>query len=119
MSTRSCWSSARAIGAAPCRGCLREARGEPERRAFAGLALDADLAAHLLHELLADREAEAGAAVFPRGRAVGLDECLEELRLRFGRDADAGVAHAESASQRRVSGLLDQFGADHDLALRR
>ena len=42
-------------------------------------------------ELAGDGEPEAGAAVTPRGRLVGLGEALEDPLLRLGRDADAGV----------------------------
>ena len=49
-------------------------------------------AAHHLHQLLADREAEPGAAVLAGGRAVGLREFIEDPRLRLAADADAGVA---------------------------
>src|SRR5262249_40658133 len=45
--------------------CLfAETRGEPERRTMAGLAGHADLATHLFHELLANREAQPGATIF-------------------------------------------------------
>ncbi len=46
-----------------------------------------------LHELLADREAEAEPAVLPREPAVGLQKRLEHVRQEMGRDPDAGVAH--------------------------
>ncbi len=62
-----------------------ERHREEEARAAARLALDADLAAHQVDELLRDREAEAGAAEAARGRAVGLRERLEEPRLRLAR----------------------------------
>src|SRR5215469_1852311 len=48
----------------------REARGKPERRADAGLALDADLAVHQLGEAPRDRKAEPGAAEAARRRAL-------------------------------------------------
>ena len=73
------------------RGLYRD--GEPESRAAAGFALETDLTAHHLHELLADGEAEAGAAEAARGGAVGLGERLENLFLLLGCDTDAGVAH--------------------------
>ena len=50
-------------------------------RALARRCSHADLAAHQLDELPADRQAEAGAAVAARRRAVGLRERLEQLRL--------------------------------------
>jgi hypothetical protein len=45
---------------------------EPERAPAPRRALDADRAAHHRHQALTDRQAEAGAAVAPRRRAVGL-----------------------------------------------
>src|SRR5215213_5195868 len=64
----------------PCR--------KPEGRSFARFALHPDLPGHLLHELLADGKAEACAAVLACCRTVRLDEGIEELHLRFRRDAD-------------------------------
>ena len=52
-------------------------------------------AAHQLDQLRADRQAQPGAAVGARGRAVGLGEGLEDDALLFRRDADAGVADGE------------------------
>ncbi len=56
---------------------LAEPRGEAERASLAGLALDGDAAAHQLGQLLGDGKAEPGAAIFARGRGVGLLEGLE------------------------------------------
>ena len=42
-----------------------------------------------------DRQPQAGAAVLPRGRAVGLGEASKIASLLVRRDADAGVAHGE------------------------
>jgi len=71
------------------RGPSLEAHGEPEGAAAAGAADDVDLAPHQGDEPLRDGEAEAGAAVAAAGRAVRLDEGLEEARLQLGFDADA------------------------------
>ena len=68
----------------------------------AGRALDADLAAHQLDELLRDGQAEPGAAVAARGRAVGLGERLEQPRrcasgampMPVSRDLEAHAARA-------------------------
>ena len=56
------------------------------------LTLDPDPAAHQLHEALRNRETEAGPAIPPGRRAVGLGEVFENQRLLRGRDADARVA---------------------------
>ena len=77
---------------------------EPEQAALAGLALQADRAAHRLDQRLADRQAEAAAAIVPRGRAVGLDESLEQLRLPMQWDADASIADLEPQPHRARPG---------------
>src|SRR5256885_16138707 len=51
---------------------------EAEVAALAGLAARADLAAHELHQPVADGQAQAGAAVAARGLDVGLGEGLEQ-----------------------------------------
>ena len=72
----------------------RHRRGEPEDRAAADLALDADLAAHQIDQPRGDGEAEAGAFVTAGGRAVDLREFLEDGLQLVRRDADAGVLDA-------------------------
>ena len=79
-----------------------EAPGELEGASPPGLALDGQVPAHQPREAPADGEAEPGAAVAARGRAVGLGEGLEEPRLLLGRDADAGVADGEAQGQLAV-----------------
>ena len=54
------------------------------------------VAAHRRDQRLADREPEPAAAIVPGGRAVGLDEGLEQLGLALARDADAGVPDLEA-----------------------
>ena len=61
-------------------------RGEMERRALAGDALDPHATAHFSDELRGDGQAESGAAVGARGRAVGLREGLEDQRLFLRRE---------------------------------
>ena len=51
-------------------------------------------------QFAADRQAQAGAAVAPRGRLVGLREGLEQPRLRRRVDARAGVVHLEAHALR-------------------
>ena len=80
-----------------------------------GRLCDVDPAAHQRDEPLRDGEAEAGAAVAAAGRAVRLDEGLEEARLQLGVDADAGVAHLE-ADDHRVPGRLVEGHPEDDLA---
>src|SRR3954451_18246355 len=86
----------------------RQVGGEPERAAAAGLAVGADLATHHLHQLAADAQPQAGPAVGPRGRRVGLVEGLEQARDGGRLDPDAGVgdleAHALPAPRRLALG---------------
>ncbi|EXF42601.1 hypothetical protein BAY1663_04992 [Pseudomonas sp. BAY1663] len=69
---------------------LRHQQGE--RAAGAGRALHADLSAEQLRQFAGNRQAQAGAAITAIGGAVGLAEGLEDRRLLFDRDADAGIA---------------------------
>ena len=97
--------------------CLAKRAVNQKRAAFAGLALDADLAAHQLDQLLADGQAEAGAAVPARGGAVGLREALEDAACLLRRDADAGVGDRRSAGSARPRSVSRRaVDATHDLA---
>src|SRR3954471_21530188 len=87
---------------------------EPESGAAAFAVLEADAAVHHLDESLADGEAEAGAALLPRGGGVGLVEAAEHARAEGFRDAGPAVVHADAQV------VLAILGADlHLLALRR
>jgi hypothetical protein len=66
-----------------------------ERRSATGLTLNRDIAAHHLTEAPADGEAKARAAIFARGRCIGLGEFLEELTHLCGSHADGSVSHRE------------------------
>ena len=90
---------------------LLERQREPERRALAFAALDADLAVHQVDQVAADRQAEAGAAEAPRRRAVGLRERREQALSGLVRNADAGVANADVQAPRVV-----HADGDDDLA---
>ena len=48
-----------------------------------------------------DGQPQPGAAVLARGGAIGLREVLEDPLLRVGRDAGAGVLHADLHDGRR------------------
>ena len=79
--TRTRQAASRSGGAAaPAGPASRQAepRGEVERAAPARLALDPDPAAHQRDQPRRDGQAQAGAAVLPRRRAVGLREGLED-----------------------------------------
>ena len=89
-------------------GRSREARREAERAAAAGLAVDGDPTAHGADQLAGDGETEAGAAVPPGGRGVGLGEGVEEPLLGLARDARAGVGHRDQ--QLGVARPLGQHG---------
>ena len=95
---------------------------EPERGALTRLALHPHPSLQSLGEAVADREAQAGAAIQPAGRGVRLAERAEQAIHTIGGDADAGIAHGETEvhelasrelRRRRETGL-DQ---DEDLSL--
>ena len=85
-----------------------EARREGEGAAPARLALHVDRAAHQGHQPGGDGQAQAGAAVLPRGRGVLLLEGPEDRLLLVLRDADAGVAHRERAVPTSPSGTASR-----------
>ena len=94
----------------------RQAQIDDETRPAARRALDADAPPHQAQQAAADRQAQAGAAVLPRGRAVGLREVFEDPRLRFRCDADATVVDADLDRTIR-RGLLAQRHANHHFAV--
>ena len=95
---------------------LAKAGREPKTAALADNAVDADLARHQRRQAVADGQAKAGAAVFTRGRAVGLGEFGEQAPERLVGNADAGVANLETQAERLIV-LLDDADADADGAL--
>ena len=62
---------------------ILKAHGEPKLRTLAFCAGDADLTPHALDEFFRDRQPEAGAAIPPCYRGVGLAELLKQRRLHF------------------------------------
>ncbi|MNU97377.1 hypothetical protein D3C71_874490 [compost metagenome] len=82
-------------------------------RAVAGTAVDGDASAHRHRQLLADRQAQAAAAIPRRGaRAVGLFEAMEQPLLLLGVDARAGVGHLE----RQPQAVVQKLHAEPDVA---
>ena len=57
-----------------------------------GSLVDSNVAAHQLGQPLGDGKSKPGAAIFARGRRVGLLEGLEQALDLLLRQADAGVA---------------------------
>ena len=76
--------------------CERQVQGKP--RSATHLADEGKLAAHQLRKLVADRQAEPGAAEPRRDVGIGLDELLEDCRLSILGNADAGVFHLDGQS---------------------
>src|ERR1051326_3993997 len=64
---------------------------EPERAAFAHFALDADPAAMQLDQAARERESQPRSFILPACGRVELGKLLEQLRLIFRRDPNAGV----------------------------
>ncbi len=75
---------------------------EREGAALAGRAPQVDFAAEQACQFAADREPEAGAAIFAAGAGIGLLERLEDQLLLLQRNADAGIGHLEGDHGRRV-----------------
>ena len=73
---------------------------EAEGAAGAGPAVDPQLAAHQLHQALADCQAQPGTAIAPGGGRFGLRKTFEDALALVGGDADAAVAHEESQPER-------------------
>jgi hypothetical protein len=93
-----------------------EPRGEVEGTPPAGLALGPDPPAHQLDEPHADGQSQPGPAVLPSGRAVGLDERLEDGPELLRGDADPGVGHTEVELRPAVVGRSREGDADHHFA---
>jgi hypothetical protein len=82
----------------------------------AGLALDADLASHHLHDLLGDRQSEPGAAVFARSRGVRLRKRPEQLRPLLLGEPDARVGHGVTEPD-LLARVFDPLDAHQHVAL--
>src|SRR5690606_18832415 len=67
-----------------------------ETRSGTRFAFDGNAAVHEADEFFANRESEAGAAVFSGGGTVALHERFKEPFLGFAGNADAGVAHVDA-----------------------
>ena len=105
-------------GEAALDGRLRrhvEGQLEPEGRALAGGALDADAAAHQLGDFSRDGQAEAGAAEFAGRRGVSLHERLKQFFDLLRREADAGVGDFKPQLDAAVR-VGQRLDADDDLA---
>ncbi len=97
------WRGRGFVGFLP--SCYRgrvQGNDELEHGALVGFTLDPDASAHDLRELLADHEAQAGAAVSPGRGGVHLAEGSEQAVQTIRRDAAAGVANRE-VQRRSVS----------------
>ena len=85
--------------------------------AGAGRAVDHDAAAHHFGETAADGQAQAGAAIEPRGVHAGLLERLEQARLRLCCHADAGVLDRQAHRLQVIAAAaaaLNKAGAQLD-----
>src|SRR5258706_7659420 len=69
---------------------------EPEGRAAAFAALEADVSLHHLHQPLRDREAEAGAAFLAGGGGIGLGEAAEDAAAESLGNAGPAVVYADA-----------------------
>src|SRR5579872_2266363 len=101
---------------APRRPSGGERQADAEGRAAADAALDVDLAAMGLGDVLDDGEAEAGPPLLAGAPLVDPVEALEDARDRLRGDADAGVAHLEHRLAATAAGITPH--ADGDPAVR-
>ena len=102
-------------GAQPIVGKMRrsERNGYRECAAPTRLASHADIAAMQLDQFLHQREADAAALEGAPAGAFDAAEALEQMRQLFGRDARAGVMHADLS----VAAVGRGLNSDADLAL--
>src|ERR1700676_3541609 len=77
-------------------GLLFQLHCKPESGASTWLAFHADLTLHEGHQLLANRQAQAGTPVIARGRTIGLAKRLKELPLSLDGNANSTVFHAKT-----------------------
>ncbi|MNE13929.1 hypothetical protein D3C80_1067830 [compost metagenome] len=77
-----------------------------EDRALSLLAFAAQGAAHALGQGAGDRQAQAGTAVAPGDRGVGLLEGIEHVFQAFGRDTDTAIMHRTDEPQHLVVQFL-------------
>src|SRR5450432_3306957 len=77
-------------------GLLLQPRSKPKARAFALYALNANFPMHQLDDLLANRQAQTGAAETPRCRCIGLAEGPKESADTFVGKPDARVLNLKT-----------------------
>ena len=83
-------------------GGVRQPQPHLEGRTLAGRAVKTDVAAHQGNQFAGDRQAQAGTAKLPRGRAVGLRERLEQPCLHLWRHPDPAVGHRDHEAPGRI-----------------
>ena len=72
---------------------LLQPDAEPEFAPLAKLAGDADIPPHQIHQAATDGQTKPGAPEAATGGGVCLGECIENVGLLLGGNADPGVAH--------------------------
>ncbi|MCY1425036.1 hypothetical protein D9M71_408150 [compost metagenome] len=92
---------------------LGQAEADPELRTFPRGAVDTDLTAHLLNKTLGNHQAQAGAAWLPGQGVVGLAKGLKQRPYILGRQADAGILHAD-AQLHAVFAFIFEHGPGDD-----
>ncbi len=88
----------------------RRREQQPEPGALSGLALDAQLTAMALHDVLDDRQSQTGAAGVPRAAPIDAIEALGQSRQVLARDAGSVVDDRDLAAVVRQPSPL-QFDA--------
>ena len=77
----------------------------PEGAAGVRHALDADGPTHQLDLALTQCETESGAAEAVQDRRIGLREEVEDMSLRLGCDAEAGIHHLQPQPDHAIAGV--------------
>ncbi|VVN48898.1 hypothetical protein PS681_06148 [Pseudomonas fluorescens] len=109
---------------------LGQAQADPELRAFARCAVDADFTAHLFDQAFGNHQPQTGATRLARQRVVRLTECLEQGTHVLSGQANASVLNADTqlhtvfvfffqhrssddgAFAGELDGVADQIGED-------
>jgi hypothetical protein len=78
-----------------CVGIRPAGQAHRKDRTFVRLARHGHVAAHHASELAREGKAEPRPAVTARGQGIRLSEFLEQLRLLFGGQADAGIGNGK------------------------
>src|SRR5882762_699140 len=87
----SCRDERRGSKCIPLRPSIEQRHPDRKAASLSEFALDENLAAHQLAELLAERQSQSGAAVFAGAEVIGDCKFFEEVGDLIGSDADTCI----------------------------